>query len=277
MVSWLSGRDDIFIPSVKEPHYFNFDHGNRTTLELSEYLKLYQSSDSRMIYNLDSSVWYLYSRVAVPNILKFCPEAKFVVIVRNQVEMAYSLHDQMIFSEFEDVKDFVQAWNLQEARAAGENIPSRCSEPSFLQYKEACSLGKQLARLYEYCPRERICLVFNDDMKVNPRGVYLEVLKFLGLPDNERDEFPSENVARKVRSVALRRGVELLGKVKRALRISPSFGLLDALVRLNSVRRERAPMPPALRMRLIDEFAADSELLRQLTGRDLSHQAPRKR
>lgn len=270
IVRWISDRHDVFLPISKEQHYFDTDHNNSNITSREQYLSNYTAAPEGMSYYFDGSVWYLYSQVAVPNILEFCADAKFIVVLRNPVEMAYSLHDQMIFSEYEDQSDFEKAWELQESRAAGQHIPSRCPEPRFLQYKAACSLGEQVERLFRHCPREKVLLVFTEDMRTDPRHVYLRLLAFLGLEDDGRTEFPVENVARKIRSIALRRSVELLGALKRKLRIGTSLNLLNFLVRINSVDRERPKLSTAFHARLIQAFRDDIATLEQITARDLS-------
>lgn len=267
---WLSDRNDIFLPNSKEQHFFDSDHNNSSINSLGDYLHSYSTAQTDMAYYLDGSVWYLYSHVAVPQLLNFCPDAKMIVLLRNPVEMAYSLHDQMIFSEFENEQDFEKAWDLQDSRSIGHNIPRRCQEPKFLQYRQACSLGHQVERLFRHCSRDRVHLVFTEDMKANPRQVYLQLLSFLGLEDDGRTEFPLENIARKVYSTILRRGVELGSALKRKLRINSEFGMLNFLVHFNSVNRERPALDPAVRYRLIQEFREDIDLLQQITGRDLS-------
>jgi hypothetical protein len=271
VAQWLSERDDIFLPIIKEQDYFNKDHNNSDTHTLEAYLKYYVDAPTAIPYCLDGSIWYLYSSVAVPAVLEFCPAAKFIVVLRNPVEMAYSLHDQLIFSEFDDVEDFEVAWNLQPQRLLGEKIPRRCPEPKFLQYKEACSLGKQLDRLYQASPREKVFVIFTEDLKSAPRKVWVELMAFLGLEDDGRVEFRAVNAAHEVRSILLRRSVSALSVLKRKLRIGTSFGVLNTLVRANLFDRERPSLAAPFRSRLVEEFREDVLLLQNLTGRDLSH------
>jgi hypothetical protein len=63
----------------------------------------------------EASVSYLYSNIAVKNILNYNPEAKFLVSLRNPIETAISAHAQEIINGQESISSFWKAWKLQEA------------------------------------------------------------------------------------------------------------------------------------------------------------------
>src|SRR5271155_1273220 len=65
----------------------------------------------------------LSSSEAVRNILSYQPKARFIVTVRNPVEMAPALHGEMLFSGHENVHDFSAAWDLQGERRQGRQLP----------------------------------------------------------------------------------------------------------------------------------------------------------
>jgi hypothetical protein len=63
------------------------------------------------------------SAVAVRNILQYQPTSRFVVMVRNPIEMAPALHSEMLLSGLESVADFDEAWHLQNQRRQGRCLP----------------------------------------------------------------------------------------------------------------------------------------------------------
>ncbi len=97
--------------------------------------------------------------------------------------MAPALHEQLVFDGDEDVADFETAWRRQQGRAEGRLIPAACREPSFLQYREACSLGSQLSRLFERVPRERVLVMLLEDLGRDPRQCWRRTQEFLDLED----------------------------------------------------------------------------------------------
>ena len=82
-------------------------------------------------YLVDASVWYLYSNVAVDEILKYNPESKFIVMLRNPVDMFYSLHQQLLYNGEENISSPLKAWNIQHERKKGLNIPFGCRDKAF--------------------------------------------------------------------------------------------------------------------------------------------------
>ena len=79
-------------------------------------------------------------------------------MLRNPVDMAPSLHEELVFTGREDVTDFAEAWRLQETRRRGRSLPRMVWEPKYVQYGDVCKLGQQVARLFEKVRRERVKL-----------------------------------------------------------------------------------------------------------------------
>ena len=73
-------------PSPKERGFASDLNAKNVTGSLtSEYLRLFSAVGEGKLRN-DASVNYLYSSVAVKNILRFNSNAKFIVILRNPAE-----------------------------------------------------------------------------------------------------------------------------------------------------------------------------------------------
>ncbi|MCA1799506.1 MAG: hypothetical protein LC632_08635 [Xanthomonadaceae bacterium] len=135
--------------SVKEPHHFSADLriDNRPVATDDAYLALFAAATAEHVAVGEASVSYLYSRDALPTIVARWPDARFIVCLRNPMDMAYSLHGQALLSGNEDLRDFEDAWDALDDRLRGERIPHLCQAPWTLQYGPVCSLGAQL----EYC------------------------------------------------------------------------------------------------------------------------------
>ncbi len=274
LARWLGSHPRIYMSPLKEPNFFNTDDRARVVRSLSEYEALFRDAGEEHLAVGEASAWYLYSREAVPNILRYNPEARFIVMVRNPIEMAYSLHQQELFSGNETVEDFERAWALQFERARGRQIPRFCKEPKRLLYGPACKLGEQLERLYRTVPKEKVLVLVLDDVKENPRREYLKVLAFLNVPDDGRRTFPVYNPAKARRFRPLGRVIGMvgrrLGRWKRALGIQGGLGLLNALDRLNTVPAPRPPLSEDMWQTLVSYFEDDIQRLSQLLDRDFS-------
>jgi hypothetical protein len=271
LAHWLQEHPRVYIPLIKEPNFFNTDDRWFVVRTLQQYENLFSKAAEEHLAIGEASVWYLYSKVAVGNILNYNPDARFIVMIRNPIEMAVSLHQQELLSGNEHIRDFKKAWMLQSSRARGEALSPFCVEPKRLLYGPACKLGEQLTRLFEAAPRERVLVIVLDDVRMNPRQEWLRVLQFLELPDDKRYDFPVYNQARQYRSQFAGLLINLLYRAKRALGIHEGLGMLRAFRRLNSVSYQHPPLDSRVKNELADYFRDDVQLLSTLLERDLSH------
>ena len=202
MSEYLRGHPGIGFSDPKEPHFFAADlPGIRVCDTEEQYVNGCFSHLSGKTWDAigEGSVWYLYSREAVERILEYNPGSKFVVMVRNPVDMVRAFHEKAIESLDEDQIDFESAWRLQSQRRRGRNIPRRCREPSILQYGKIAKLGEQIDRLHTLVSKDRLhIIVFDDFINETPR-VYRDLLQFLGVQNDGRTEFPRINEGRRVR------------------------------------------------------------------------------
>jgi hypothetical protein len=277
LTAWLRGHLKIYMSPIKEPHFFSRDIGNQTIRTWDDYLKLFVGARSDHLAIGESTTDYLFSKVAVPTIEAEFSGTRYVVIVRNPVDMAYSLHDHRFHNFDEDQKDFIVAWRLSPERRAGKQVPPRCRDQLLLDYQAYCLLGTQLERLYKVVVRERVLVLLLDDVKENPRREYLKVLDFLGVPDDGRTEFPIHNPAKEWRNPLWGRALHRLGKrVARAKHVEGilpkrSLGILRALWNRAIRYRPRLPMPADVHRELLAFYEEDICKLEALLGRDLSH------
>lgn len=270
MAGWLQTHPQVFISRLKEPHYFNTDD-RQCIRTLDPYERLFAAAGPEHRAIGEASVWYLYSEVAVTNILKYQPQARFIVMLRNPMEMAPALHAEMLLSGHENIRDFHQAWHVQEDRCRGQMLPRLTWATRRLQYGTVCSLGAQLQRLFSIVGKERVLTVFLDDMVSDPRQSYLRTLRFLDLDDDGRVTFPALNTSRVLRWPRLVRTLFILGQLKAYAGISVNFGLSRQLVRASHRQSPRQTLPQATRDMLSNYFADDILLLQELVGRDLRH------
>jgi Sulfotransferase domain len=273
LAAWLAEHPQIYLPPIKEPHFFNTDH-RRLTNSLQSYEQLFAAADQRHCAVGEASVWYLASSTAATNILNYSPEAKFIVMLRDPADMAPSLHEELLFTGREEVADFAEAWSLQEARRNGRRLPVMIWEPKFVQYGEACSLGKQVARLLETVSARQVKFLLLEDVARDPAAAYRSVLQFLGVSDDHRRDFQAHNQAKARRWRGLVAVAWVVNCAKSALDIEGGLGIWKRIDAINRVERPRAPIAEDMRRTLRDYFASDVALLQNLIGRDLGHWCP---
>jgi hypothetical protein len=187
-------------------------------------------------------------------------------MVRNPADMFHSLYWHFRQAIIEDAETPEEAWKLQEARKNDKNALRS------LQYGETCRLGYQLKRVYDLVPKERVLVVFLDDLKKDARKVYIETLIFLGLSDDGRNDFPVIN-SRKgpYRIKFLQKLFIRISRLKNFLGIRKKFGVLAPIQKLNTKKIKNSSLSLSFREELIHYFREDIEKLSQITNKDLSH------
>lgn len=271
---YLSEHPQVYMSTLKEPHHYATDlPGCGGFFDRRDYLSVFAGAKEEHLVRGESSVYYLYSQVALERIVAVHPDAKFVAMVRNPIEMTYSLHAQYLASLNEEVEDFAAAWRLQAERAAGRAIPASSWEPKLLQYRDVAQVGWQLQRAQQALAPEQLLVIVHDDFRRNPAQSYAHVLKFLELLHDGRTEFPLVNANKRLR---LRWVAHLLNyrRIPESLRrAGRSLGLHHVLLKVKKWNHQvapRAPLPAELRRELAAAFADDVRLLSELLQRDLS-------
>ena len=271
MVEWLSDHPEIYFSPIKEPHYYNTDHTHNVVTNYNQYLNLFKNASENHKIIAEASVWYLYSYEAIRNIiLDSSQDNKYIVMLRNPIEMAYSLHEQQVFNLNEPQKDFKRAWFLQEDRKENKSIAITTRDAKLLLYGEVCKLGKQVNRLLQYVDKKNVKFLILDDIKNDPMKVFDEVLEFLNVSTFVKTDFKAVNTAkvRKSKNIALL--VKLLGRLKKNIGITKGFGILNKSNQLNVSNIKRVSLSDDMKKILKDYFKEDVKLLSKVIDKDLS-------
>jgi len=272
LAKWLSDHPQVYMSPVKEPHYFNRDHHYRNIPEEDAYVRLFDGVTDAHRAVGEASVFYLFSDVAVPEIEAAVSGARYIVMIRNPVEMAHSLHEQQLVAGNEHIEDFETAWEKSDRRLQRKDVTFWCREPKLLAYTEVCKLGKQIERLYETVPEERVHVIVFDDLEENASREYQKTLQFLNLDKYNRTDFSAHNTAKERTSQWLRRVVKGVNAVKQSLGLYRlGTGIMDQLDKLNTNYRSRPPLSPRVRQDVARYFEDDVRRLSGVLDRDLTH------
>jgi hypothetical protein len=285
---YLADNPQVCFSRPKEPHYFTLfapHASSRDDLEkayLGRYFSHYRESHKAIG---EGSVSYLYSPDALRRILSLNPQARFIAILRNPLDMLASYHLRMRFTLMEDVEDFAAAWSLQEMRARGERIPKHCLDPQLLMYREVASFGQQIERLYQIVGRDRCLILLFDDLVRDPLTVYKDLLKFIEVEYDGRTKFQRKLGSRIYRYRWLQRllyaplaskarvadTLDLIWRMNQKKKATGKKSRVERLVRWNAINTRPPPLAPDVRRMLRDTLADDVGKLSHLLQRDLSH------
>ena len=298
LAGFLEEHPQVCFSAVKEPHYFSrFDLDGLREAALrqaveDQYLARYFPHREAGRLLAEGSVSYLYAPERMAPILRCWPDARFVIAVRDPLEMLPSLHRRLLLTGDETEADFARAWALMPERRNGRRIPRSCIEPRVLQYAQAGRLGAHVDAFFRAVGRERCFVVVFDDLVAAPDSVYEQLVDFLRLAPHPRSDFAPRRASRGCKVAWLQRLLKrppvatravLAGeKYRRRVRPLDRPGRDPRLVRgVLAVRRallrwNHAPPPPArlspeLRKEICDSLAGEVEHLAALLGRDLSH------
>ncbi|MCH2114795.1 MAG: sulfotransferase [Pirellulales bacterium] len=276
---WLRQHPRVYLPSIKECHYFATDLERfRTIHTQQEYLRLFRDVGSHHQAVGEASVMYLSSQFAIKNIHRFNPDARIIVTLRNPLTMLPSWHDQLLVTLQEDVTTFEKAWAMQAERRGGRAIPSSCTVPQSLQYSAIGQLGAQVSRLLQQFDKQQIHFVVYDDLSQHPDATYKILLQRLGVDFDGRSDFSKVNRNREISSAWLRRfwqrnrlARQRLQVIRKVLGDSLYDRARDFVMPRLSRPKHRGQLSASMREMLRAEFCEDVALLSDLVGRDFSH------
>jgi hypothetical protein len=280
LYEYLRSHPQVFLPTLKEPHFFSEDLLTyRITKTLDEYNGLFKDATPEHLRVGEASASYLLSSAAIPAIRKFSPDAKIIAMFRNPVDLVYSFHSQLLYWSEETEKNFETAWQLQERRRRGLDVPRTSRDPFWLQYRDVGRLGTQTQRLLSVYPRDQVMLILFDDFAASPQRIYDEVIDFLGLVHDQRTEFPRVNENKRVRlswlrdfyrkpPPALRQGFRRFKETAAGKHLAV---LKQWIVGLNTVQERRPPLTTEFRAELVETFRDEVALLAKILRRDLTH------
>ena len=282
---YLARNPQVCFSRPKEPHYFSrLDHDPGMEELQRDYLgrNFWHFRDSHRAVG-EGSVSYLYLPGVIERIDRLNPQARFVVLVRNPLNMLPSYHLRMRFLLQEDREDFARAWELQEARLLrGEHIPRHCLDPRLLYYSHVARFGEQVERLYRVAGRERSHVIVFDDFKADPLGTYRRLLEFIGVDYDGQTEFEKRYESQIYRYRWLQRMLFVPatkgGKTIKTLQQrgrkynadgtrSPS--LIKRITKLNKKPVPATPLTPEMQDIVRDALREDVAHLSELLGRDL--------
>jgi hypothetical protein len=249
----LKRHPEIFLPTNKEPAYFQ--PGHRTHVDLDEYRELYANAKGHKAIG-EATPYYLPDPEVPARIHAVSPAAKIIVTLRDPVDRARSHYE--MDREFDCVRSFREAVQRYEDRSARRWDLSR-------EYIEWGLYSAQVGRYMGVFGREQVLVVLFNDIAKRPNDLLARIAQFLGVDpgfyaglDVSEPVFfyhkPKSAVIPWVQSLGLT--LLLPHSLKNALR--PLF-----------FNMKKPPMDAETRRRLQEFYEPDIGRLEHLLGREL--------
>ena len=176
----LKKHEDIFVPKFKEPHFFNIDENYLKGLDW--YKKTYFKDINNESIIIDFTPTYLYYKLCAERIFdSLGPNVKFVIILRNPVDRAYSHynHSKRDGHEISSFEDAIKLENERIEKFRDENdflSELRCSYISQGLYFEMISAYLKYFDLNNF-----FIINFESEVVQNLDQTLLKLSKFLKL------------------------------------------------------------------------------------------------
>lgn len=147
----------------------------------------------------EASGYYLHHPMAFGRIAQRYPSMKFIVMVRDPVERAFSAYKHEHARGFDNASTFEEALDLEPGRLEGE-VERLVKDPTYesrahrhQSYVDRGHYVDQLERLVANFSREQLHVIQSERFFEAPREEYAKALEFLGLPNFDYLDFKQDN------------------------------------------------------------------------------------
>lgn len=264
---FLSKHSDIFIPKIPEElHFFDIDENYSKGLDW--YMACFSQWQGEPII-AQTSPLYIYQPQVPARIQAFNPEAKFIFILRNPVDRAYSHYWNSIRYGYEHLS-FEKALD-QEKERINKNSDFRRK----YSYVDRGKYTEQLLRFYDFFPRENILILLFDQLKKSYIDIGNICGQFLGIDSNkfvypETQTFVS-NQAKIPRFNFLQQWISKQYEY-RSIQGEIDIPLPARFIHKINLKKAKYPsMREETKLRLISEYKNEIISLQNLLNIDLQH------
>ena len=175
---YLSKHPALCMASTKEVHFFDKDSffsGQQVDYSIYHQFFPDTSLESSVLLG-EATPIYMYWKDTPKRIFDYNPEMKFILVLRNPIERAFS-HWNMEVSRSAETLDFFEAITQEKTRRK-KIFPQQYRVYSYL---DRGFYTEQLARLWQWFPKENIFIVRYEDLKNRPKKILSQLYSFLSI------------------------------------------------------------------------------------------------
>ncbi|MGB5556655.1 MAG: sulfotransferase [Paracoccaceae bacterium] len=254
----------LFLPDVKEVHYFNrfdsnlHDINNFVRRDQAWYEQHFKAAEAGQLVG-EATPMYLCDPEAPRRIRETLPDARFVVVLRNPVTRAWS-HFRMATAKAHVAEDFATLIAAEDDRILRRGLYAR-----------------QLESWFSLFPREQFHILFFEEVTTDPAAALSGLARWLGIdaaPLLDEDLTRRRNEATNYRSAwiynASVRGARALRSFPPSRRLAAAMKASGLYDRLKAVNRVATPSPALAmddRNALVAYYRQDVVQLRNLLER----------
>src|SRR3990172_1473891 len=272
----LIGHKKVYMSFVKEPMFFSRDAYFQRGLQW--YAQTFFANSEAYPVRGEATPHYLYwAEKVAPRIRESMPDApiKFIVILRDPVERAYSWYWNMIKEGEEDLS-FEDALAREPERLESNDGDLRSKGSMIFGYQKGGMYARQIKEFLKVFPRESFHFLLQDDLRSPQSEALTSLYGFLGFPANlVGDALAKRNPSTLPYSRTLQGWLRSQSRVKETAKRLLPFRFRYSLKKYLTDRNTRTFAYPEMnvhtRVELRGKFATEIAELQALLGRDLSH------
>ena len=171
---YLAAHPEIGQASRKEVHYFDRYYENGMDWYLAHFP---ERGEYRLVG--EASPYYVFHPEAPERILAAVPQAKFILLLRNPVDRAYSQYQMKVERGLETLP-FAEAIEREPERLAATDDPL---DPAWRHHSYLARgvYVNQIKRWFEYFPRDQFLIIKSEDFYAEPVQILHQTQAFLGV------------------------------------------------------------------------------------------------
>lgn len=277
---YLPQHPDVYMSPKKEPHFFAYedeepdangpgDYTKHAKTDLASYQALFADVTTEKVFG-EAATTSLYLPQSIARIQKYIPNAKFIAILRQPADRAYSSYMHLIRDHREPIQDFREALKLENERIA--------NHWGFMwHYTHVGFYYEQIKRFYKQFDETQIRIYLHDEFTTKPLEIIQDIYAFLEVDNTfEPDMRIRANMSGVQKSKQLESVTQTVfdkpNPVRYAARRLMSKELrwrITTMIRNSNLKRQE--LSPELRHDLTNLFRDDILKLQVLIDKDLTH------
>jgi len=191
----VSSKREIYFFG-KDPHYDTGLNWYRSFFPTTIFEKFFNKTHKKNLIIYEGSTDYLFQSKAPKRIFDDLGNIKFIVMLRNPVERAYSHFYHNIDTGLDNLDSFEEAIKLEPKRLK-EWSNDGLDDTMFNHYaylKRGIYVD-QLENWFKIFPREKFLIMKTEDLKKDPQKIVNQLYDFVGLPHAKIREQLNRNIA----------------------------------------------------------------------------------
>ncbi len=174
---YLKNHPEVFMSPIKEPDFFSYKeieaqnlyYKRKRVKDFKEYVGLFRGVKNEKAIG-EASVSYLFYPEVPLKIKELIPDARIVIILRNPFERAYSHY----------LMDYKLGYiNIPFEHVVFKKTNAKLADLYYQQYVELGFYYAQVKRYLDVFGKNKVLILFNEDLKNNPEQVMLTLFGFL--------------------------------------------------------------------------------------------------